>query len=283
MKLAWLNDYTPIENKGGSQQSQAELIRFGLETYRNLEIFPMTPATLDFNTIDDCDYIVLNNITLFDIEIINRIIRDYRYIKMDADYFVANNINKYNGIYNNSLINYFRSPLLFTEIIKKLKFVPSHKYMPSCINTDIFIDYKQKRISNSYYWVGNAVPEKGLVNVMNYIKERPKAKLYASILSTSPYSEQLRDFQKFVLAMPEMNNESLVEYYNMFENFIHLPEWKEPTGRAFMEAYLCGCNVIGNENIGWYSYTDWNFNNRNSIVKTLTRYKYDFWYDLFTL
>jgi hypothetical protein len=37
---------------------------------------------------------------------------------------------------------------------------------------------------------------------------------------------------------------------NRAKNFVFLPRWPEPQGRVVSEAALCGCNIIGNENVG---------------------------------
>lgn len=42
---------------------------------------------------------------------------------------------------------------------------------------------------------------------------------------------------------------------NRAENFVFLPRWPEPQGRVVVEASLCGCNVIGNSNVGALSFS----------------------------
>ena len=43
-------------------------------------------------------------------------------------------------------------------------------------------------------------------------------------------------------------------YMNRAKNFVFLPRWPEPQGRVVAEAALCGCNIIGNENVGALSF-----------------------------
>lgn len=43
-------------------------------------------------------------------------------------------------------------------------------------------------------------------------------------------------------------------YMNRAKNFVFLPRWPEPQGRVVAEAALCGCQVIGNENVGALSF-----------------------------
>ena len=37
---------------------------------------------------------------------------------------------------------------------------------------------------------------------------------------------------------------------NRARNFVFMPRWPEPQGRVVVEAALCGCNLILNENVG---------------------------------
>ena len=41
---------------------------------------------------------------------------------------------------------------------------------------------------------------------------------------------------------------------NRAKNFVFLPRWPEPQGRVVIEAALCGCNLIVNENVGACSF-----------------------------
>jgi glycosyltransferase involved in cell wall biosynthesis len=43
-------------------------------------------------------------------------------------------------------------------------------------------------------------------------------------------------------------------YMNRAKNFVFLPRWPEPQGRVVAEAALCGCNIIGNGNVGALSF-----------------------------
>jgi glycosyltransferase involved in cell wall biosynthesis len=52
-----------------------------------------------------------------------------------------------------------------------------------------------------------------------------------------------------------MNNE-LPSWYNRSKNFVHLPQWKESFSITTAEAYLCGCNVLVNDNVGAMSFNE---------------------------
>ena len=41
---------------------------------------------------------------------------------------------------------------------------------------------------------------------------------------------------------------------NRAKNFVFLPRWPEPQGRVVVEAAMCGCNLITNQNVGATSF-----------------------------
>lgn len=41
---------------------------------------------------------------------------------------------------------------------------------------------------------------------------------------------------------------------NRAKNFVFLPRWPEPQGRVVAEAALCGCHIVGNDNVGALSF-----------------------------
>jgi glycosyltransferase involved in cell wall biosynthesis len=43
-------------------------------------------------------------------------------------------------------------------------------------------------------------------------------------------------------------------WMNRSRNFVFLPRWPEPQGRVVAEAALCGCSIIGNDNVGALSF-----------------------------
>ena len=57
-----------------------------------------------------------------------------------------------------------------------------------------------------------------------------------------------------VVDLGTVPHDDLPEIYNRTKNFVHLPRWNEAFGRTVAEAALCGCNIIGNENVGALSY-----------------------------
>lgn len=51
-----------------------------------------------------------------------------------------------------------------------------------------------------------------------------------------------------------VNYSEIPKYMNRAKNFVFLPRWPEPQGRVIVEAALCGCNIVGNNNVGALSF-----------------------------
>jgi glycosyltransferase involved in cell wall biosynthesis len=54
--------------------------------------------------------------------------------------------------------------------------------------------------------------------------------------------------------IPFVSQAELPHYYNRAKTFVHLPEWIEPQGRTVVEAALCGCALLTNDNVGATSF-----------------------------
>jgi glycosyltransferase involved in cell wall biosynthesis len=59
------------------------------------------------------------------------------------------------------------------------------------------------------------------------------------------------DFGRY---LGHVSYEEVPRYMNRAKNFVFLPRWPEPQGRVVAEAALCGCRIIGNENVGALSF-----------------------------
>ena len=76
------------------------------------------------------------------------------------------------------------------------------------------------------------------------------------------------DFAEYTGFIPY---EEMPEYFNRAINFIYLPRWPEPQGRVVIEAALCGCNLIVNENVGATSF-DFNIAEKQNLVGAIDEF-----------
>ena len=95
-----------------------------------------------------------------------------------------------------------------------------------------------------YLFVGVISKAKGL----SEMRERFGDRLH---LAGQVYPGTRLDFGTYLGPVPYERMPALM---NRARNFVFLPEWPEPQGRVAVEASLCGCTVIANENVGAMSF-----------------------------
>jgi glycosyltransferase involved in cell wall biosynthesis len=145
-------------------------------------------------------------------------------------------------VYKNSILNVFVSPLHKDKVESRIGksnigrfYIALQKF-----DTQIFRDLNGIRDIENLF-VGPIVKAKGIENI---IREYPQGNITLignlTDMNYADYGNQVGYIQQ----------EELGSYYNRAKNFIHLPEWPEPLGRGVIEAALCGCNLILNENVG---------------------------------
>ena len=109
--------------------------------------------------------------------------------------------------------------------------------------------------------VNSLFPFKGRENVLHWATERPEVNITfagGNPLPNEPLPPNSQDIgpQPFRL---------LNEIYNRHKVFLHLPGTPQPFERSLAEAYLAGCDIIGNKLIGALSY-EW-FKSREEVAK----------------
>jgi glycosyltransferase involved in cell wall biosynthesis len=149
--------------------------------------------------------------------------------------------------YQRSKLNIFVSPL-HQSIHNKINQLSSGRQFvlrPLIDNSK----FKNEHISRDikYLYVGSINEAKGVNNLRDFFKDK-KEKLV--MIGSNNSGEDL----SFATELGFVSYDKLPSYFNRAENFIHLPRWPEPQGRTVIEAALCGCNLITNENVGATSF-----------------------------
>lgn len=151
-----------------------------------------------------------------------------------------------NELYTKSVLNIFLSPLhkkISEKLIGAQSLADSYIIKPM-IDTNRFYNMNIER-DIDYLFVGIIGEAKGL----NEIRDQYKDKNIWLIGKKSP--EAIVDFGTYIDHVPY---DEVAKYMNRAKNFVFLPRWPEPQGRVIAEAALCGCNIIGNDNIGALSF-----------------------------
>lgn len=258
--ILWIADYTVKQNKGGAQQTNKVMIDYGRAKGHYIKTITGEEQVPD---IEKYDLIVLNNITKFSKEDIEKLIDSGKCVRYEHDLWVAKN---YSDLYKKVRRTIFLSPLHRDEVFKLVNYkFENYDLVPSPIKPELFKISEVKKEANSVIIVGNLCKDKGVDDLISYAKNNTYLKFYAVGWGASV--DELKEVEN-IEYVGELNQKDLVKYYQKCEYFYHRPNWVEPFGRTVIEAYLCGCSLLVNNNVGAISW-DWDFSNYNEIKKNV--------------
>jgi glycosyltransferase involved in cell wall biosynthesis len=112
-----------------------------------------------------------------------------------------------------------------------------------------FWNMHRLRLPDSYFFAGRLYYEKGIDNVLNLAVQNPKVNFYFLGEGLPKYITRIANVGNcsYLGGFPD-EREKMVEYYNMFENFVSLPVWMDTGPTKVVEAELCGCKLVLNDN-----------------------------------
>jgi len=260
-KIMWVADYSVKHNKGGAQQTNQEMIKYG----RSKGIYIKTinkdepiPEKLDY------DAIILNNITQFCTEDLERLLDTGKCIRYEHDYWVAENMP---DMYKRCKHVVFLSPLHKKTAEDKCGYkIKNSSLVPSPIDTNAFMfDESIKKEKGSVCCIGNLVKDKGSESLLEFIDSNQNMKFYIA-----GWGEEVEEFKKRenVEFLGELDRKQIIKVYQKCEYFYHRPLWNEPFGRTVIEAFLCGCHLLLNDSVGAISW-DWDYSNYEEIKKNV--------------
>lgn len=263
MKIAWIADYLLKEHLGGAQQTNARMINYGRKL--GYEIEEITAK--DFNTNIEADLVITNNITKFNINELIKLSKRIPTIRYEHDYWCSQMCPQ---LYDSTILNIFLSPLHKATSSGFAGRGIEGVFIPSPIDTEIFNnDGDIKRKENTVIWVGSTAGHKGFDLLLKYAKDNPEKKI--KIVSFDYTKTDLPENVEFV---GERHDKELAKLYKESEEFFHHPQ-HEAFGRTVAEAYLCGCKLNINGNIGAMSY-DWDYSNYDEF-KSNVQSENKFW------
>jgi glycosyltransferase involved in cell wall biosynthesis len=160
-------------------------------------------------------------------------------------------------MYKNSIANIFLSPLHYVKVSKMLD-IQDRPYfiLRPTVDTGKFYNMNQER-DIEYIFAGAISEAKGVGNLKKYFENTDKKLL---MIGKNIYGEEL-SFAEYTGFIPY---DEMPKYFNRAKNFIYLPRWPEPQGRVVVEAALCGCTLITNENVGATSF-DFDISNKENL------------------
>lgn len=145
-------------------------------------------------------------------------------------------------LFERSKLNVYVSPLhqQTIENVLKLERKPASYVLKPLIDNSLFYNRNQYR-DIDYLFVGVISEAKGLHNLRAMYKDKDihfVGKIApGAVLDFGTYHGVVRYAE-------------IPKYMNRAKNFVFLPRWPEPQGRVVVEAALCGCTLVTNDNVG---------------------------------
>lgn len=149
-------------------------------------------------------------------------------------------------LFNRSALNVYLSPLHQQTIEHILggRDMPGAFVLKPMIDSSVFYDQKRER-DIDYLFVGVIGEAKGLATM----RERFRDADIHFVGKVAP-GEKL-DFGTYHGSVPY---KEIPDFMNRAKHFVFLPRWPEPQGRVVIEAALCGCELVTNQNVGATSF-----------------------------
>jgi glycosyltransferase involved in cell wall biosynthesis len=149
-------------------------------------------------------------------------------------------------LYEASALNVYLSPLhrRVTESLLGSKQLPPSYLLKPMIDTKAFSNEQRDR-DIDYLFVGVIGEAKGLAAMRERFRQTDIHLIGRCAPGIKP------DFGRH---LGHVSYDEVPRYMNRAKNFVFLPRWPEPQGRVVAEAALCGCRIIGNENVGALSF-----------------------------
>jgi len=283
MKINYVSYLNPFEYAGGGEVILKRLIEIGRKLGHEIKVSSVYKS-LKIDIFKNADLFFLadiyNNPTrfkrFFNKNFIKNIIHNERYIHFDNAYCDVCDLsylpcngqiketncsykpkwtfwlskkcfrNSTRVLYKNSMLNVFLSPL-HREIVQKIlgkDIVGNYYECKPIIDPKRFYDQKVERDIDNLF-VGVICEAKGIKNMK---KRFPDGNI--TMIGKTGNGED-ENFGKRLGYIPY---KEMPKYFNRANNFIFLPRWPEPQGRVVVEAALCGCNLICNDNVGALSF-----------------------------
>lgn len=262
-KVIWVSDRNYPEYNGGAERTDYVIREAGKKLGIDIEWTNDIPK-------NEADFYVISNIHLWS----DDKAREFLDQEPKTLFFVHDPLmhSWYTQAIRQSFCTVFMSPRHAKAYTKKF-LVPNHFIQPHGIEPKDLERFKPLPKKDYYLYVGDMNDYKGIGNVYQWAIDNPKEEVrcWGRNFARFPF---FADNFKYYGFLPE---KWLAKILGEARYFIHLPNLVDPCPRMIMFAYLAGCTVIGNDNIGLSSY-DWPWDDKEKIKEILKKAPKEFWY-----
>jgi glycosyltransferase involved in cell wall biosynthesis len=278
-EIVWVQDNNIM---GGAELSSRQVINVGRRL--GFEIHVLTPQNFDFSILRNAKLLILNNIFTFNstqmVEI-KRAIFEFQipYIKYEHDMREAydNRLSFSRRLFKHSKLNMFISPLHLQEYQTKIYDMSPSYTFPLAIDVDRFKpNPKIKRDIKKVVHTSGNLHNKGLVSLFAMTKQRKDLR-FEIYVGDNNLIAQMFAKAKNVRLMPRIDNDKMPDVYSGAGYLVHLPTGAWAGERVVLEAALCGCKLIINDNVGHKSW-GWDLEDIGALRDKLKVAPYDFWH-----
>lgn len=270
MKLSWVQDLDIMVSGGGAQLTDRAHVIEGIR--RNHEIELCLPQT----GVPTNKPVIVSNAVSFDIRVFQELQKQgVPYIWFAHDYYPICLYRLFYPMRDTCQSCYLKErwlPILqgakliiwlsplhrdsWLWLYPELAAVPYH-LSPSPVPVDDFYNLNLKR--HGVIAVEGLHPFKGRKHILAWADQHPDVAIRC--VGGNPVDDFL---PANITVLGQVPYEQMLHLYNEHEALLHLPQSPSPFDRTVVEAFLSGCKIIGNCNIGALSY-DW-FKDKPAVV-----------------
>ncbi len=258
---------------GGAQQTDYSHFTYGLK--RGLDQYIIDPNNVGKMQMDKDDVVILSNVRSYNRDILAKIDNPkiifhhdtycmYRLLfpATEKCYTRCPEVPSWKRVFQTAQLHIFLSP--FHYEIHSQAFgdaVEPHIEVPSPVSPREFYPLTSPTPRAGICNLNGLITFKGRENHLKFAQEHPETFFTFAGENEKP-EEPLPGNCRFVngIVAPQLNN-----FYNAHGTYLQIPSHIEPFGRAITEAYLAGCKLIYNSNVGCTTY-QW-YTSRESVAE----------------
>jgi len=277
-EIAWLQDANIM---GGAELSSQQVINIGEKL--GFDIYTLTPQNFDLGILRNAKLLIINNIWTFNITQmveIKRAVFEFQvpYIKYEHDMreLYSERLSFSRRLFKHSKMNVFISPLHLQEYQNKIYDMRPSYTFPLAIDVDKFKpNPKIKRDMKRVVHTSGNLHNKGHQKLLAMTKQRPDMK-FEIFVGENKLITQMFAGQKNVKLRKRLDIDKMPDVYSGAGYLVHLPIGIWAGERVVLEAALCGCKLIINDNVGHKSW-GWDFDDTEALRAKLRQAPYGFW------
>jgi len=291
-KILFLHD-TALTTPRGAELTIKELMALGEVKDYSVQLDYLKDFDRTKGNISKADLIIINSTSRchFELELLQHIIaKSVLYVKVEYDYnfCIRRNVlctvdpkirscchpdkfHLFRKLFARAAFNVFQSPKHYqTHYEFYGDAISQHLIMPPTVDTDA-LQPSDKKDENVIPFFGDLNYLKGGEAYLQYANKHPEQRFI--VYGKNRLRRSIPDNVSF---HDPISNKEVLKILGRTKKLICKPVWPEPSGRLVAEAFLSGCEILGNDRIGTFSF-DFYPNNRDKAIEEMKQAPNNFW------